>query len=486
MPSSPNELVLCIYTDAIMDDNLPASACIIADKDIESASKGLMFDTFESGLVRGVIFSKSVRSAFCSFDVILEGERHRDEVMIDSKSNCNIIMVRIQFPLDDIVPFRSHCRRCYKLGDLMVFHDGSWSKDNAKTSTTNCDWRSIKLILGPQSLRHLETMVRVEKVRYWSMKQCQELTKSLIPAKTQVLQCDNEQCPTIKTLSDNKTDTGHPVSNGDCPASAHGSGLEKRVQAQYVAQFLVHMIMYKLQYLTINEQQIRPMNSDFINLTLWATTDPRTTNMQLFQQAVEWLNAGNGVIDAAGGSGHVSMQLGLMGVRSTVIDAREAVGKLPGRDRKIWKHALKRSSRSVVERDDNVYCQPIIPYEARRGWFGPSLSGVDTSYRHPDETSLTVYDRKSDLFLGCSAVIALHPDEATEAIVSMSVEANKPLVVVPCCVFARVFPNRLKPGTAESVRSRADLLHYLAAKHESIGQTTLPFQGANTLLWSFF
>jgi len=37
---------------------------------------------------------------------------------------------------------------------------------------------------------------------------------------------------------------------------------------------------------------------------------------------------GTGVIDAAGGSGHVSLGLGQYGIRSTVVDPRPNVGKL--------------------------------------------------------------------------------------------------------------------------------------------------------------
>ena len=39
---------------------------------------------------------------------------------------------------------------------------------------------------------------------------------------------------------------------------------------------------------------------------------------------------GGGIIDAAGGAGHVSLALALRGVRSTVVDPRPNVGKLPG------------------------------------------------------------------------------------------------------------------------------------------------------------
>ena len=41
-----------------------------------------------------------------------------------------------------------------------------------------------------------------------------------------------------------------------------------------------------------------------------------------------------------------------------------------------------------------------------------------------------------------SAVVGLHPDEATEPIVSISCSLGKRYAVVPCCVFPEKFPQR--------------------------------------------
>ena len=47
----------------------------------------------------------------------------------------------------------------------------------------------------------------------------------------------------------------------------------------------------------------------------------------------------------------------------------------------------------------------------------------------------------------CSCIIGLHPDQATGAIVEFAVKHRKPFIVVPCCVFSRLFPDRFVPSS---------------------------------------
>lgn len=212
------------------------------------------------------------------------------------------------------------------------------------------------------------------------------------------------------------------------------------------------------------------------------------------------------IIDAAGGAGHVSLALALRGVHSTVVDPRSAIGKLPGRDRKV----LKKSKQE--------------PFSTYRAWFGTRPKGVDTFFREGcssspnasdghesnqtfanmngstlnDPTTLPICSMCSDdnLLPNCLAVVALHPDEATGPIVEIAVENGIPFLVIPCCVFSRLFPERMKPqvedrsgsagGSNTIVSTYYDLIDWLVAKHPAIKVTRLPFEGANIAVWATF
>jgi len=262
----------------------------------------------------------------------------------------------------------------------------------------------------------------------------------------------------------------------------------------------------------------------------------------------EWFNRGDGVLDVAGGCGHVSMALGMNGILSTVVDARSSVGKLPGRDRKIWKrslmnkHATNRKQQQVPRTERRTqnppfrfeYCQtvvpapPVVPFKSQQAWFGSKPDGYDASFRHPDEEDIPVmiataipsndsiqhttshYESEKSkasndtesfqliedsisqppstslmLHRQASALVALHPDEATGEIVEQAVKHRIPFVVVPCCVFARLFPHRnTKDG--RSVSSYDDLLDFLQDQDPSIQRTKLSFGGKDYALWSIF
>ena len=318
------------------------------------------------------------------------------------------------------------------------------------------------------------------------------------------------------------------------------------------------------------------------------------------------LTDGAGVVDVAGGSGHLSLALALKGVQSTVIDPRSRAGNLSKRDRR----RLRKTPGAV-------------PFHVLRAWFGGRPQGADTAFeggadsesvpavgeiaypgpgpdtttavqsaayrealpllpatqisilakpegvsvkaalaKQPkrsrplckrtkegdgggdagdgggscgakdgdsgngggsgsgeDDTSMNggvddcvsggkggarnihngvngVIDRDnglpgSALMASCSAVVALHPDEATDAVVDWAVKYRKPFAVVPCCVFARLFPKRQLWGNAGEclgpVTNREELIEYLIAKDPcSIRKTTLAFDGANTCVWATF
>ncbi|GAB4821325.1 hypothetical protein N2152v2_008371 [Parachlorella kessleri] len=84
---------------------------------------------------------------------------------------------------------------------------------------------------------------------------------------------------------------------------------------------------------------------------------------------------------------------------------------------------------------------------------------------------------------GCSAVVGMHPDEATDFIVDLALATNKPFAVVPCCVHAETFPGRQVHG--RPVSTYEDLVEYLATKDTKahIVVSTLPVEGRSRVVY---
>jgi len=263
-------------------------------------------------------------------------------------------------------------------------------------------------------------------------------------------------------------------------------------------------------------------------------------------EAIRHLNTGTGVMDVAGGSGFVSLALALKGIKSTVIDPRENIGRLPGRHRKYLRKIIKTDAEKVNQerkrKSDGgknriekmiILPPPPVQFSSLRAWFATRPDGVDVSFREgcstTNNSSITnniLVDELSGngmaglhegqnkkeviplcticspdkLLPSCTAIVALHPDEATGDIVDFAVKYRIPFVVVPCCVFSRLFPNRLKPlpknenqicidtqrNVREVVSTYDDLIEYLVDKDETIKVIKLDFDGANLCLWSTF
>ena len=199
---------------------------------------------------------------------------------------------------------------------------------------------------------------------------------------------------------------------------------------------------------------------------------------------------------------------------------RESVGKLPGRDRKVLRRALKGYQSKSNKQDSKELKSSILPppieFSSMRAWFSKRPDGVDIEFREgisPSQVEQSE-DKKSSteipvctmcssdgLLTSCSAIIALHPDEATGEIVDFAIKHNKLFIVVPCCVFSRLFPHRFKPQqklddkidggrvgqqqNKDIVSTYNDLIEYLVDKDINIRVTKLEFDGANLALWSF-
>jgi hypothetical protein len=253
------------------------------------------------------------------------------------------------------------------------------------------------------------------------------------------------------------------------------------MQGEYLANFLVQMTMQRL--LVVKDDTTATITLP--SPEHWAKVAPVTSSLRT--RAIQHLNQGSGVLDVAGGAGHVSMALGLRGIQSTVVDPREAVGILPKRDRKIWHRALKKKKNTKKKEDSSLMlCQPAVAeYESMRAWFGEPPANVDLS-SNARCIDIPVCSDDDELIRNCSAIVALHPDEATDTIVDLAVRNRIPFVIVPCCVYSRLFPKRRMPNSDEPVHTYSQLLDYLTAKHKDIRRTILPFEGANVALWATF
>mmetsp|Transcript_24414 Transcript_24414/g.30044 ORF Transcript_24414/g.30044 Transcript_24414/m.30044 type:complete len:547 (+) Transcript_24414:73-1713(+) len=314
--------------------------------------------------------------------------------------------------------------------------------------------------------------------------------------------------------------------------TGHGGGLGKKEQGEIIAEFLISLIGNNTGHYgdatqpwgqpdsSIGDVNLyykkRFVDFSFFEKLTFTKNDGDSDNEKNQRRisAIEHLNRGSGVMDVAGGSGYVSLALALMGIMSTVIDPRETVGKLPKRDRKVLKKALKGSQ----DRKQPLILPPPVEFSAMRAWFVQKPGGVDLEFREgkctpslcqlrDEKTTCSLIGSNSDcindnitvpvchmcsqdgLLSSCSAIVALHPDEATGDIVDFAVKHKIPFIVVPCCVFSRLFTTRYKPqrqGQAEIVSTYDDLIEYLLDKDDSIRVSKLDFEGANLALWSVF
>ena len=166
------------------------------------------------------------------------------------------------------------------------------------------------------------------------------------------------------------------------------------------------------------------------------------------------LNAGSGVLDVAGGDGKLGSKLAHAGVRCTVIDPLCYSSH-------HFKAAQLKTNRFRRQHGDSSGGAKYVHIR----------EAFDESFvrRHPD------------LVHGASVIVGLHPDEATNAIVNVSLELRRPFAVVPCCVFARGYPRKLRSGRA--VTNTAELLVWLIERCPRTRVTQLPFHGQNKMVY---
>ena len=129
--------------------------------------------------------------------------------------------------------------------------------------------------------------------------------------------------------------------------------------------------------------------------------------------------AGRVTLDVAGGKGELALILTLAGRKCVLVDPRES--SLKRRQRK----QLRRSGREMIETER-----------------------VEFGTNHPESVEATA--RLSKL---AGLIVGLHPDQAAGAIVETAIAKQVPFAVIPCCVFARLFPDRAVDGVNVTTNS---------------------------------
>lgn len=215
-------------------------------------------------------------------------------------------------------------------------------------------------------------------------------------------------------------------------------------------------------------------------------------NQDRHKQFVRWLiqtfpqlqteSAGNTkslpiqVLDVAGGKGELAARLSMChAINVVVVDPRPAdvancfetvvLPRLP----KKWQQRIRQQS----DEDANFVSKKI----------NSRVSQLVTTLDDRTINSAAIQDaiRSSSLLIG------MHADSATEAIVDAALAADKPFVVVPCCVFPRLFPQRnveREDGSHIPVRTHQQFVEYLLQKDSRFVKDLLPFEGRNVaVLW---
>ena len=446
--------------------------------------------------------------------------------------------------------YRSNIRRMGKMGDEFEFlgtFDESTQNEASNVDDTqiqSTDWRTWERFVVDYHLptsSSTRSNVRVCQKSKWNASTCQLVrAKYFVPPPPRKQQqhrkkSSNQMRNNSATKSaqgqivSDLTQTQEQISENDGEKQSnsrhHGGGIGKRRQGEFIADFLLWMLstIYndECQEQEVPSERSAPTNHEMqstgdtqhqlqkhLFMKRWLPLHPSLASpdkqsavaarnsmvAKLIKQSRDDDNGihkqhkipSGGIIDAAGGAGHVSLALALRGIHSTVVDPRSTAGKLPGRDRK----SLRRSKHES--------------FSTYRAWFGSRHAGGGVSVRHEcnhtgmdgnsvsaDPTFLPICSMCSDdkLLPNCKAIVALHPDEATGDIVDIAVENDIPFVVVPCCVFARLFPERVKPVSEDGpnensiVSTYYDLIDWLVAKHPAINASQLPFEGANIAVW---
>ena len=203
------------------------------------------------------------------------------------------------------------------------------------------------------------------------------------------------------------------------------------------------------------------------------------------------------VFDVAGGKGTLSLELMVQQMEEfntergpisvcTVIDPLVRGGDTHNMSKRLIRARSNRNQSQPCSRNQNnasngLDQEDLIRFQAvnfNEGNFAHLWSSCN---RHDFSKPSPGDGRQRKLLL-----LGMHPDEPTEAIIDVALKHGLPFAVVPCCVFADLYPNRKLWSEEDGetpVRTYEQFLEYLLAKDASLRIETLPFQGKCNVIY---
>ena len=117
-------------------------------------------------------------------------------------------------------------------------------------------------------------------------------------------------------------------------------------------------------------------------------------------------------------------------------------------------------------------------------FFIPSL--LQPTFRHLQcmfDSSFLTDESTREVWASTPLVVGMHPDEATDPIVTHSLAAGKPWAVIPCCVFPGLHPHR-RTADGQLVKTHEQLCDYYMRLDPGVRRAQLDFEGRNTVIYS--
>jgi hypothetical protein len=198
-------------------------------------------------------------------------------------------------------------------------------------------------------------------------------------------------------------------------------------------------------------------------------------------RGVRRLCAGAPILDIAGGSGSVSIELVRRRLSAHVVDPRPTslTNKVRG--------SLRNYAAMQLHEFQTQLATKLLT-DAENQFGALNSTGVvvcDSVEFRAHNVPFNAQFRVdfASLWDPCRLVIALHPDEPTEDIVDFCLAARKSFFVVPCCVFAKAEQNAHR----RHVTTTAMFCEYLRAKAPDVIRVDeLVMEGRNQVVWALF